>query len=265
MKDPKTLFLINNETNSFSSLENNLKENEFFVNLISQIVSEIHFINVSDPDSYEIFLQSLNDILITKKSQFLEVKNNFNLISSFKTSSAYASIRFNESNWKIFLKDLVSKRKTELESYFNNDESFLIMISNLSHELHQITPSFDIEFLNECNSILSDYKTLKYRKNREFYSLELQKSAESHLSFLNERINQKYFWNEEQIDMIKKSHYIFLKNEFFDILQLTNTEKTIGIVYDANIDLLKKQIDESNNKIVQILEPFVSKINKKSI
>lgn len=65
--------------------------------------------------------------------------------------------------------------------------------------------------------------------------------------------------NEEQIDLLKKSHFIFLMNELFDIVKLTSTDKFINPIYEDNLDILENQIQVSEKIINEIFKPFLEK------
>ena len=199
----------------------------------------------------------------SEMSIFSEVFDNFDAISLSKLNPAYINTRLCSSDWKEELHQLVIQRYAEFESNSNDCENPFILISNLNDELVRIAPPFDQEFVNKCNSVL-DYLTIKViEKSNEMISLELKKSAESHLSYLTERINDKLYWTEDQMDLITRSHFKFLKDEYLNIIKNISTEDVYIKIYEGNYGIIKKQMDEDKIKINEIFKPFIEKINQK--
>lgn len=268
IKSAEIIFLINDSSvESSLDMEENFVEIEFFQDQLSEIDKEfksiIHFINVKRPDSYEAFLYSLVGELKYESTVFSEVKANFNAISLSKMNLGYVHIRNHLPDWKKYLKEMITKLKKEMEIKSSGTENQYILVSKISNEVAKITPLIDINFRGECNSILSDLNSTGSKQNRELYLKELQKSADSHLLFLTDKINEKYFWTEEQMDLLTKTHFSFLKDEFYDIIQLTISEKIYNIIYEENFDIVEIQMKKSKEKLNEIFKPYIEKIKIK--
>lgn len=261
-KNVKTIFLINDSAlHEYQEIDKELIKNQFFQNLKSQVEGEsaIHYINIKEPDSYESFLKGINDMLLNECSKFSEVTANFENISLFKMNPTYIRIRIYGSQWKDELKNMVNMRNLEIISNSSKEENAFHNVSKLSNELAQITPSIDTDFSNECNLILYPLESIGIKKNRSLYSLELQKSAESELECLKKRITGNVFLSEEEIDLFTKTHFNFLKTEFFDIIKISCEEKIHNIIYQENYDILENQMKADKEKINNIFKSFIEK------
>ena len=74
---PRFIFLINNDiTNQINKeIDDGLQKSEFFKNIFSQINKEFyyHFININNINTYEYFLNTMNDLLIEKSFTYEKV------------------------------------------------------------------------------------------------------------------------------------------------------------------------------------------------
>lgn len=157
------------------------------------------------------------------------------------------------------------KRYSEIElSQIEKGNSFII-ISNLKQEITAVIPSFDDEFNNEINSILAEIKSEGNKKNRDLFESEIKISSQIYLDYLKEKINSKFYWTEEQMDLMLNTYIDFLKEEFFDIIQLNSTEQIYNMIYEDNYDIVENQIKNDKIKIQELFKAFIDKINTKKI
>lgn len=84
----------------------------------------------------------------------------------------------------------------------------------LNKEMNSISPVFDADFLNECDSIISELKKETSDKEREFLSSELKISADLHLNYIKEEINRYRYLSNLQMNTIRKSHNELLSEKF---------------------------------------------------
>ena len=169
-------------------------------------------------------------------------------------------MKFNYSNWKEKLKNIMQDRFSFLKSKKLND---LQLFFELNKDMNSISPVFDYEFMNECSSIISELKKETNIKVRDFLSSELKISANLHLDYIKEEIKRYHYLSNSEINTIANSHNEFLIEEFLNIIQLTSKENKIDFVYENNSDLIELQIREDEVKMKEIFNEFIEKVKIK--
>lgn len=230
------------------------------MNLNSSIKnSRIHYINIKNSKTYEPFLNSLNEILLNKCSIFDEVQKNFLHIKLSEMNIAYFMLKSNDlANMKGAISKIIYKRFSMLES--NEDlksKNSFFKLSILQNELNNIY-LFDDDFKFECESVLFKLRQEISQKNRKFYINELEISSNSHLSYINESLNSKFYCKEKHLETIRESHIAFLKQEFFDIIKACFSD-SIDIIYEDNFDIIQNQISKDNQYINKMFQDFINK------
>lgn len=77
------------------------------------------------------------------------------------------------------------------------------------------------------------------------------------------KINSKFYWTEEQMNVMLNTYVDFLKNEYFDIIRWNTKEKIYDMIYEENYDFVENQIKTDKNKIDELFQIFIDKINTK--
>ncbi|KAK8840710.1 hypothetical protein M9Y10_030486 [Tritrichomonas musculus] len=267
LKYSKTIFLINDPTVQINKeIEKQIRDNMFFDDIEFQFKydSHIHYINVNDIASYGPFLSTLTNSVIGTNTVYNHFESCIMFVDVFHCCSSFAHFRSWSSSYAGRLKNIIYDRYSMLESSRSlRKTSSFALLSELRKEVSKIGPSFDIDFRNECENVLLSLKDYLNQKDHEVYSKELLKSSDSHLDYIRNKMNTKVYWTEQQMEAIKHDHIQFLKNEFFDIIKLNCIDKIYNVVYEANIDILKNQINDDMASIDAIFEPFVKRIELK--
>ena len=224
--------------------------------------SSIHYINVKEPKTYEAFLDNLNDLLFLPNTTFSDLLKNFTCFSLFKFSPLYVRLKF-KSNWKEELKQIILKRYSEFERKKVGEGSSFQLISDLKDEVSAISPVIDEEFNNEISTIFNELKSEGNKKNRDVYEKELLNSSQIYLDYLKDKINSKFYWTEEQMDLMLNTYVDFMKEEFLDIIKLNSTEQIYNMIYEDNYDIFETRIKEDKVKINEMFKSFIDKINTK--
>lgn len=83
------------------------------------------------------------------------------------------------------------------------------------------------------------------------------------MKYLIKKINSKFYWTEEQMNVMLNTYVDFLKNEYFDIIRWNTKEKIYDMIYEENYDFVENQIKTDKNKIDELFQIFIDKINTK--
>lgn len=266
-KNYKIIFLVDDEINKFNDeINEKLNENNFFIEIKLNFGKNevfINYINTKHLETYEAFFTSFNAILISSNSRFSDLKTNFPCINLFKFSPIYSKLLCNESTWKKELKRIISERYSQIESSQVEKENSFAIFSRLKDEITEIALLIDNDFIKECRSVLSEIKSEVNRKNHDIFESEIQKSTKTYLKYLKKKINSKFYWTEEQMNVMFNTYVNFLKNDYFDIVRLNTKEKIIDMIYEENYDVVENQIKNDKVKIDKLFITFIDKINSK--
>ena len=71
-------------------------------------------------------------------------------------------------------------------------------------------------------------------KIRELLRENYKKISDSYLFYMNQIINQKPFWNFEQLDILIDSCKNFLKNEYLSMIKNLFNEELVEIVFQCH-------------------------------
>ena len=255
-KDSKIIFLINDASISFNKkIEQIIHENTFFMNISSHIDDEsrIHYINIKDTKTYESFLVSLNEIIVNKCSIVDEVRNNFNAIKYSEICGIYIDLFIDERMPE--LKKIIHQRYSMLISNQIFKGKAFVTLNKLRNEICQFFPSYDKKFIEESNSILRNLQESS-KEDRDFFASELEISSKSHLSFIKKTLKTRFFLDEKKLNTFKVCHKNFLKQELFDIIQISCLNQYVDFIYRDNFDIVEKQIKKDNKKIINMFKDF---------
>lgn len=65
------------------------------------------------------------------------------------------------------------------------------------------------------------------------------------------------------MNVMLNTYVDFLKNEYFDIIRWNTKEKIYDMIYEENYDFVENQIKTDKNKIDELFQIFIDKINTK--
>lgn len=257
VKDSKIIFLINDEKVDINQTP---QINENIMKFKKETEKEIkfHFINVNNLNTYEHFLNSLNDILLLSTTIFTEVWYNFTVIIP-KFCNIYIDLKKNHES------DLIR----ELKTIILNRYSILTKIDCLKpiyyiwNEIYTFFPAYETDLFKKCNSILEDLKLKVCQNSRTYCISEITKSSELNLAYINELINSKLYWTMEQLELIKENHFQFLNEEYFDIVHARFYEDDFDVFFENNCDIVENLIKEDDQKISEIFKIYIEKIEVK--
>ena len=204
----------------------------------------------------------MNEILVHSKFVLNEIKNNSQCIELVKLSQAYMRIR-SKLEWEEELTKHILNRYSIFESSQIYRNQLYTILSNIQKEVLLISPVFNNELNNKCSLVLSEIKKNEAKKNNELYRIELKNSSQLYLNYLEEKVNSKIYWNEEQMYFMISAYESFIKNEFLEIIQLNSSYKKISMIYENNYEILENQIKDDKIKIDDIFKSFINKINIK--
>lgn len=140
----------------------------------------------------------------------------------------------------------------------------LSLLNELIKEILVFTPYFDVNFRNRCNSIVFSY--LKKVAMKSFRKLipELKRNVNEHLIKLKKTIDQKHYWNENQIENFTNSHILFLEEEYYRIIQKATIEPLYDSLFENNLETLEKMRNENIEKIQEIFKTYKEYIQIKN-
>lgn len=147
------------------------------------------------------------------------------------------------------LNEIVEKRYSEYKNKFPQkiDTSLLNLID---HEIKQFVPLFDTNFIFLYNQI-STAKRLSFKEN-DFIKKELQNSSDKNITYITNFINSKKYLSSSQLNDIKKSHFQFLRNEFYTIIKTIDDMKA----FKSGFQLVETQIKYDNKILEDLFKNF---------
>lgn len=263
----KIILLVKDETIKLDEkIEMNLSKSTFFKTILVQIhrLGKINFIDPKNTNSYKSFLTSMNDFIIGDFSSYEEIKNNFIYIKYFMINSLYIHLKsLDQESFITELKKIISERYEMIKSS-STAKSLVNIMGELQEEFSLVPPSYDDNFLSQCYSVINEMIREENMANKDKIQNELKISADSHLNYLKDSMNQKYYWTKEQMGLMKIAHQKFLEEEFYSIIKIISFGKELDMIYANNIEILDKQKINDNSIIDKIFKPFVEIIEIKN-
>lgn len=144
------------------------------------------------------------------------------------------------------------KEKSTLPKYAKDRVS---IISSIQKESKLYYPKYDIAFANIFEMELINFAIKNNIFDKMTYINKLKDASESNLKYLDKTINQKSFFDENQIIILQQSHHNFLRKIFFDIIKDTY-DGSVNLVYENLIDILESQILEDNEKLCEMFNKY---------
>lgn len=152
------------------------------------------------------------------------------------------------------LEKIIHTRFLMLPSENKNNSNFIKCLKLIQEELFNSFPIFDNNFYLTYNKIISELKEKIVLNQKKILENELSFSSELHLSYLSDMINSKSFWEKDELDVIKKSHLHFLKEEFFAIVHDLAQENQFAEIFVDNNQVLENQILKDKDRTEAIFE-----------
>lgn len=102
---------------------------------------------------------------------------------------------------------------------------------------------------------ISTAKRLSFKEN-DFIKKELQNSSDKNITYITNFINSKKYLSSSQLNDIKKSHFQFLRNEFYTIIKTIDDMKA----FKSGFQLVETQIKYDNKILEDLFKNFKKNI-----
>ena len=149
MNECKLILLVNDESVQGDITETT--DGELFKNIRNQIspkLCHIHYINISNVETYRCFLTSLKELSLGAQYSYQEILNNFKLNPISNISSMYINLK-SQKEWKRKLNEVIKDRFEQMSSNDGIDDLFLIFIHLLILISMKNATIFSIRLQNE--------------------------------------------------------------------------------------------------------------------
>ena len=170
-----------------SIIDENHEDDQYFYQF-SSITFEVfkhHYIDVNDSSTFSYFRKTLSDFIKNDDSvsNLLDTKKRFSCINTSEFSGLYLKLRLNSKSFLNELHNVINQRFDMIKANLKTKKSdYLLSLNILLKEIISFTPDLDIDFRNECNSIISSLAESFAKKNQKILIHELKKSSSSHLT-----------------------------------------------------------------------------------
>lgn len=243
------IFLVNDESinHYYYYYDNCIDDLELFNRIKNKFDNEIivSFININDRLTYKSFLDSFNSICLESKSFPSEIINNLNCINIMcNMSSLYISIKQSPSSQPSIIDSIIRQRYEKLDNNFD-----------LLNEIENYSLQFDIQFKKESGLVAKKIGKEKCR----LFSSELK----IELGNVNYIIQNRFYWNRQELEGIQRDHISFLEEEFLNIIKILCGDKDCGFFYEENIEILNQQIENDKLRFQELFSPYMKLIETK--
>ena len=234
-KDDENEYFNNyNENPKFIYLKDDFKHSKFMDDSIStHVYGDVKTIDiaVNEYDTYFEFQQTLGDLFYSSPISLLsETKQRFSNIQTSTISGLYLEMKLNSDSYN--LKQIIQNRIQMIKSVYQQNETNINILYLLINEILLYTPEFDIVFRNRCSSFILDIFNELFQNIEQILANQLREISEEHINQLENQINERHFWTEEQIQIIIRSHFIFLDEQFFKLITKIKNKLFFNIISD---------------------------------
>ena len=160
-------------------------------------------------------------------------KNIYNLIKEVLNK------QYNHQNSEEKLKQIIENSY----NYFPKSDEYVNKVFNM------VTLDMSIEF--------NQYDSTNIKK-------KLREQSQINLNYLKKKINEKFYWDINQIIIINQSHMYFLEKQFFEIINSSDNSNVLDVIYEKNLNVLENQKKEDDLEFQKIFATFINNIHKKN-
>lgn len=244
--------------------------------IIDESMHKLYFIDVSNVDTYKMFLTSLNEFTFDSDTFYEDVLNSFKFIQMSEMSDTFIQLK-TKKKWRREIEKLIMNRYMNYK--LNPANSSLSIVSQIRKELLEFVSPYDKEFIHEINSILFRIEN-KDDPNRNFISSELEITACKSFDNLNQFAED--FLNKKKIFIYRKSHIRLLEKDYFNIISYMvkctihnfdagnkmwildnqNEKNLFDFYYSRNIEILKEQIKKDCSRFLDAEREAKEKFGK---
>ena len=232
------------------AIDSELNKNSFFKSQFSIIKEndlKFHYIDLDDVTTYKCFLKSLKESCKNKKTSLNDLSKNFKFVQMSEITIPYIQIK----NSLKTTEEKINDRYLMYKSNESND-SFLIS-SKIRDELAKIISPYDLEIVQNCNKILSKIG-VKDDPNRFTIMNELEISSHANIIMIFSKLYDFQVNDVKKMGIIKNSHYVFLKKEYFSIIKYLYNSNNFDDHYENNLDILNDQYKNDLNIIASVID-----------
>lgn len=167
-------------------------------------------------------------------------------------SSLYISIKQSPSSQPSIIDSIIRQRYEKLDNNFD-----------LLNEIENYSLQFDIQFKKESGLVVKKIGKEKCRLFSSELKIELNKSAEERLGNVNYILQNRFYWNRQELEGIQRDHISFLEEEFLNIIKILCGDKDCGFFYEENIEILNQQIESDKLRFQVLFSPYMKLIEIK--
>lgn len=217
---------------------------------------KLHFVE-SDLQFYRIFskcefkknyrYKDLQQIFKYCNEKFTEISEGYLLLSLDEHRD--------EEKTKAIKINIITKQFKEICSNPKYSKEQSMIIEDIKKESLKFFPQCDSNFLAIFEFALLQVAIENGLIDQNLFFDELQKESEKHLKMLENRINQKRRYDENELDAFCRGHQIYLQKQFFEILK-KKYGGAISLAYKELYEMLDSQILADNKKILSFYEKY---------
>lgn len=237
------IFLLNNEKLDINIKK--MKSSRHRKNLLYNLhgSEDCYYINVDNPITYELFLQTLNESALKHDTRYEDFRKRLSLFPLTQVCTRYIDMKNN----KLKIEEDICRR---IKILSKSTISKVRLIKLLSNEINIIIPKFDKFCLEKCREAI-----LNREKNvfNEILVKETEISSRNNLKYLSKIIDDQIYITPQMKVNYMNNHLNFLKEEFYSILK-TMCDKNIFIqLYQDNYYIIANQYDKDIKIINQMI------------
>lgn len=199
------------------------------------------------------------DLYLTQCYRYSNLISTLNQVNSLfsQISSLYLYMR-KEKNIYNLVKEILIKRYNALKE--QNDDNTVQVIKA---ESYNYFPKNDDHVSKIVNMIALDMSIQFNQIDRTSIKTQLNKQSKINLENIKKKVNQKYYWSQNQLVMIRHSHMNYLEKQFFEIVKKNDQYTLIDVLYEKCLDVLEVQKLSDCAELMKIFANFTVNINKK--